>query len=196
MACTGMKLVSFFFKCKGWPPKIIPLLGLDKDDPRCHLPDLTTFEGILDISSLFCILELGNALSPWAYGEKDNVEHRRLIYTRKRARILRHWIFSHYQLLDESGDLVDYKRAFYWPYLVQQARALVRYKSIQSNDASLRGFKEGYIDTAVQKAVEQSLQHCEELWNIYNGNGDFPNSFSWKGLRFQVRKVKDPPTGK
>jgi len=159
---------------------------MDKDDPRYHLPDFTNFDGILDISSLFCVIELGNALSPWAYGERDNVEHRRLIYTRKRARILRHWIFSCHQLLDENGDLVDYKRAFYWPYLVQQAKALIQYKSDQSN---------GDIDTAVQNAVEQSLQHCEGLWNIYNGNGDFPPSFSWKGNRFQVRKVKDAQTG-
>jgi hypothetical protein len=42
----------------------------------------------------------------------------------------------------------------------------------------------------VQNAVEQSLQHCEELWNLYKKNGDIPTSFSWKGPRFQVRKVK------
>jgi hypothetical protein len=170
--------------------KTHPLLGLDRDDPRYHLPDLTSFDGILDISSLFCILELGNALSPWAYGDKDNVEHRRLIYARKRARILCHWIFSHYQLLDEGGDIVDYRRAFYWPYLVQQAKALV-----QSNSAGHRGFKEGGIDTAVKNGVEQSLQHCKELWNIYNEDGDFPTSFSWKGPQFQVHKAKDPLTG-
>jgi len=123
------------------------------------------------------------------------VEHRRLIYARKRARILRHWIFSHHQLLDENGDSVDYKRVFYWPYLVQQSKALVQCKSIQSNGTGLTGFKGKDIDTAVRDAVEQSLQHCEELWNMYNEEGDFSASFSWKGQRFQVRKVKDPPIG-
>lgn len=186
---------KFSFKVKGSPPRLIPRLGLDKDDPRYHLPDLTSFNGILDITSLFCILELGNALSSWMYGERDNVEHRRLIYARKRARILRHWIFGHYQLLDERGNLVDYKRAFYWPYLIQQAKVLIRYKSIQSNSAGHCGLKEGDTDTAVLNAVEQSLKHCKELWHTYSENSDFPTSFSWKGPQFQVCRVDDPLTG-
>jgi hypothetical protein len=184
---------KFSFKCKGCSLRLITLLGLDKDDPRNHLPNLTSFDGILDISSLFCILELGNALSPWAYGERDNVEHRRLIYARKRARILRHWIFRHYQLLDESGNFVDYKRAFYWPYLVQQAKMLIHYKRIQPSGPGCR--REEGTEAAVLTAVEKSLQHCEELWKIYCESSDVPTSFSWNGPRFQIRKIEGPLTG-
>jgi len=169
------------------------------DDPRWHLPDLASFDGILNVCSLFFLLELGNALAPWSYGEKNNTERHRLMYARKRARILRHWFFNHYKLLDKNNNIVDYKRAFYWPYLLQITCVLVGYK----RNAHLKGvehcdFEKECTEAAILKVIEGSLQHHQELWRMYCDAcavDSLPVTFAWKGPWFQIQKAEGSLTG-
>lgn len=170
--------------------------ALGKADPRRHLPDVSTFNGILDLCSLFCLLELGNVLSTWSYGKEDELERRRLMYARKRARILRHWLFQQYQLWDAESNLVNYEVDFYWPYLVQQAKALKEYKRKAClQDIGHRDVNEPCTPTAVAKVIENSLRRPEALWAIYSTEIDTLTSFAWGGPTFSVTKFIGPMIG-
>ncbi|KAG6912078.1 hypothetical protein DXG01_000855, partial [Tephrocybe rancida] len=67
-----------------------------------HVPDVSSFEQLVD---LFCFcndFEVFNVLSEWEYLDEFSVEsvkaHRRAINHRKRAREIKEWFFCNYHL--------------------------------------------------------------------------------------------------
>jgi hypothetical protein len=180
-------------------------------NPMHHLPDITTFDGILDLASLCCLMELGNALNYWTYignAGNNHPERHQLIYARKCARSLLGWLFDHWELVDGSNNPIDAMREFYWPFLAQQARALVRYKEAAvMNQIEGRLVPEDCTFKAVKKAVEDCVMTPPELWNLYykstSVGDDLPSgestndcTFAWKGPHFNVRKIANRPTRK
>lgn len=147
--------------------------------------------------SLFCLLELGNVLSNWSYADTDPHERRCLMFARKRARQLRTWVFCHYELLDEQGEPVDHEQAFFWPYLVQQARALLLYKKqAVAQDIHHLQLGEKCHLKAVKTVLERSLSFPPELWKVYVDSDSEDVSFAWKGVWFGVRELVTPKQGK
>ena len=172
----------------------MPILkSADIHDPYHHVPNLSTFDGILDLVSLCCLMELGNVLNEWSYTGGKEKERRRLMYARKRGRKLIHWLFDQWELLDDQNKPIDAFKEFYWPFLAQQARALVFYKQ----SASDQGIHHSEIPRMcsvkkVKTIVEQSVMSPDELWNLYSQSNDVDATFAWTGTWFKVRKIEDP----
>jgi hypothetical protein len=98
------------------------------DSHRHHLPDISTLEGIIDISHLFIILEFANVLSPWAHKHEHCIERRRMMAARTRARRLRNWIFKKIVFMDKHGDVLDGDRDFFFPHLAAQGSSILQYR--------------------------------------------------------------------
>lgn len=156
-------------------------------------------------------MDLGNALNHWTYAGNGNLERRRLIYARKRSRSLLSWLFDHWELVDANDNPIDGMQEFYWPLLAQRAKALVRYKEAAlANNIQGRFVTEKCTFKAVKEAVESSVMTPPELWDLYckptstgdeltpgqNANASFDCTFAWKGPRFDVRKIVNPPMRK
>ena len=164
------------------------------NDAANHLPNLTMFNGILDMVSLLCLMELGNIVSEWTYSEVDNpLERLRLMAAWKYARQLRHWVFTHYRLVDMAEEAVDYRPCFYWPYLAQQAQALVTAKK----EAEEMGYTNhplyGCTVQQVEGAVERSMKSSASLWRFYKKSRQSNvSTFAWTGPQFKVVKLDQP----
>jgi hypothetical protein len=159
--------------------------------PAHHLPDLSTFEGILDLATLCCLMELGNVLSNWAYDPKAaEGERHRLMGARKRARSLLVWVFDHYKLLN-NGQEVKPMEDFYWRYLAQLAKVIVFYKS-NAEKARILPLDEKWTSKAVKRLVLNSTKSPPELQNLMS-DASVPNTtLAWKGPRFSVQKIANP----
>lgn len=171
---------------------LIPDAGFVVANPEYHLPQLDTFDGIVDICSLLNLMELANVLNLWTYGEhnpQDVTERLRMINAREKARILRMWIFQHYQLVDLAGEAVDGENLFYWPYLAQQARAIYYYKRL-ANDAEV-GHRDGQACTleAVKEALKSTCSRPLALHEAYMTSEPLPTTFAWAGPCFTVKEV-------
>ena len=138
-------------------------------------------------------MELGNALSDWSYTGGGEKERRRLMYARKRARKLLYWTFDQWQLIDEQKNPVDAMNAFYWPYLVQQARALILYKRTACNN-NIQHIEIPDLCTvnAVKNIVEDSIKTPDSLWQLYCNSTTADISFTWSGPWFGVSKIANP----
>jgi hypothetical protein len=164
---------------------------LAHDSPEHHLPDLTTFDGVLDLVALFCIIELSNVLGTWSYVDtKNNMERRRMIEARERARRLRRWLFREYELVDESGRVIDYKEEFYWPYLVQCARALHMYKKEAEKQGTYHRElgRKGATLKQMDVVIAAAFMWPSRLRTLYLNTRGTAKTFAWTGQRFGVRK--------
>lgn len=139
-------------------------------------------------------MELLNALSTWTYGDPDPAERLRLINARKHARQLCHWIFQYYQLVDMDGNDVDYKTVFYWPYLVQQACALLLYKASTARCNIGHRSMENCTLKAIMEAIERTVSKPKALSDLYRHSTAIDDSFAWAGPRFTIRKLESPIT--
>jgi hypothetical protein len=65
--------------------------------PTPHIPDVSTFEGVLDLFMLCVVMELGDLINPLAYrkkyrhGPKHDQDRLCTIHARGLSRDLRHW---------------------------------------------------------------------------------------------------------
>ena len=167
-------------------------LGLHS--PFHHLPDLSTFNGIVDICYLFALLEFSNALSLWSYGPQDNNERQHMMFVQKRAHSLCQWVFRHYDLLDTKGGAVDYKTQFWWPLLVQIGCAFSQYKA----DVTEYQYTHAVLgDDCTAEKVEKLLDNvfCSppDLWKMYQKEKeDPPRIFTTTPEEFTVHKRDIP----
>ena len=167
-------------------------LGLHS--PFHHLPDLSTFNGIVDVCYIFALLKFLNTLSLWSYGSQDNNERRHMMFARKRARSLRQWVFRHYDLLDTKGQAVDYKTQFWWPLLVQIGCTLSQYKA----DATEYQYTHVLLgENCTAEKVDRLLDNifCSppQLWKMYQKEKeDPPRTFATPPQEFTVHKRDIP----
>lgn len=142
-------------------------------------------------------MELGNILHPESYTSTGLTvtERMKLIEGRSVARRFRQWISSHYQVLDDGGQVYDIDTDVYWPYLTSQTSALLRYKyladSRQERISPIRPQSIEFHITACFSGSTQFYQNYDALV------GDTPLTFSWSGHNFHVRAraVPVPLTG-
>lgn len=110
-------------------------LDLSTALPTPHIPDVSTFEGVLDLFMLCIIMELGDLVNPLAYKKKHRHgrkhDHDRLctIHARGLSRDLRHWWCARYMFFDpEKRSLIDGGLVFE-DLLSQHIDALISYKT-------------------------------------------------------------------
>lgn len=146
-----------------------------------------------------CLLELGNVLNNWSYdGSLNNIERRRLMYARKRSRMLRRWIERRYELLDSEGNAYDFLRGFFAPYIILQARALLLARR-QADNRRLGHRDEGLALVVtwdrVQRIIEESLHQDEVLWELWANCEDMEPTYAWAGPKLTVRRMEGPYPG-
>src|ERR1700709_817200 len=94
------------------------------DGAPLYTPDLSTFDGVLDLFSLCNLAELMNLTYEATYDQTIlDVERVEFIEGRRIARRLVYW-FSETHELHRNGAQVDIMSEIYWPYLLAQVSAL------------------------------------------------------------------------
>jgi hypothetical protein len=111
-------------------------LDLSTAPPIPHIPDVSTFEGVLDLLMLCIVMELGDLINPLAYKKKyrHGPTHDRdrlcTIHARGVSRDLRRWWCARYMFLDpEKQSPVDAGLIFK-NLLSQHISALISYKTM------------------------------------------------------------------
>jgi hypothetical protein len=138
-------------------------------------------------------MELSNVLSEWSYTGGGETERQRLMYARKRGRKLIHWTFDQWELLDEQNRAVNAMEKFYWPYLAQQARALILYKKTACDN----GIEHPEIPNLcnlknVEVIVEHSVMDPEALRGLYFNSNAMDVTFAWTGTWYKASKISSP----
>ena len=153
-----------------------------------HVPDLSTFNGVIDVFSLCIIMELGNILNGWSPATRAPGRHR-LIYARKRCREIVDWICGTYDFPDKDGNKLDVKGDVYWPYLAQVARALYLHRVDREEDQSAESGSE------LRERIRGSLDHEPLLWEEFLGceNDQENHTFAWTGPSFTVVRHRREP---
>src|ERR1700679_1405191 len=99
-----------------------------------HIPDVSTFDGVIDLFMLCIIMELGDLINPLAYRKKYrngwNRDHDRLstIHACGLSRDLRTWWHAHYRLYDPQEEVLVNDEALFKAFFCQHIRALISYK--------------------------------------------------------------------
>lgn len=111
-------------------------LDLSTPPPTPHIPDVSTFEGVLDLLMLCVVMELGDLINPLAYrkkyrhGPKHDYDRLCTIHARGLSRDLRLWWCARYMFLDpEKESSIDGGLVFK-TLLSQHIAALISYKTM------------------------------------------------------------------
>ncbi|KAG6876178.1 hypothetical protein C0992_000592 [Termitomyces sp. T32_za158] len=155
-----------------------------------HLPDVSSWKGVLGLCSLCIYFELRSALINWDYA-KNVQSFKASIKLRYRARKLVHWLFSTRSFDGPSG-LLHADVAFsdiYCRLLAHQAITLVFLKSLGWK-LGHRGEEVGFNPILFKRAVNLCIEGgC--AWDIFNQpvSPDVKRSFSWPGPTYVVKEV-------
>ncbi|KAF6755591.1 hypothetical protein DFP72DRAFT_1067397 [Ephemerocybe angulata] len=95
-----------------------------KDFP--HVPDILTFEGVIDVLSLCNVFELVNALSH----HLSDLDRLLFIEARRVCRTIVSWMGSHLHFRGRTGAPLDIHRDIWMRYLARQVKSLQRYQDI------------------------------------------------------------------
>jgi hypothetical protein len=151
------------------------------------VPDIKTFEGLLDVLSLCNLMELANIINPKMYGGNSlNRERHAMIYGRGIARNLIETIFSVYELVDENNKAVNPKSQLIHPYLAQQAKCLLAYKA----DAVKQDAHSDNILCTYEAVLDEVRRYCVNntaFLEIFNNCCTF-DSFAWVGPTWLIRR--------
>lgn len=97
------------------------------------IPDIFTFDGLIDILSLCNLMELGNVIHYETYTDKgmNSFERRRMITGRTFSRLVKSWLAANIEIhhLHEYPSPVSFEDDIFYPYLASQASALLSYKA-------------------------------------------------------------------
>jgi hypothetical protein len=138
-------------------------------------------------------MELGSAVNEWNYTEGGESDRLRLMYARKRARKLILWTFDQWQLLDDQKQPIDAMEQFYYPYLAQQARALISYKhSASDNDIHHAEMPQLCNFKNVKVTVEHCIMSPDILWKLYSNSNAMDVTFAWTGTWYTVSRIENP----
>jgi hypothetical protein len=66
--------IHYFFVCREFDPSKPVML-------TPHVPDVSTFEGTIDLFMLCIVMELGNLINLWAYHRETNPGHHNVLST-------------------------------------------------------------------------------------------------------------------
>jgi hypothetical protein len=159
-------------------------LDLSTAPPTPHIPDVSTFEGVLDLFMLCVVMELGDLINPLAYKKKHRHgrkhDHDRLctIYARGLSRDLCHWWCARYMFLDPEKKSPINGGLVFRNLLSQHIAALISYKTM-AEEKDVQG-----------EALECTADVLTGLLKKY-----FPSTlrfgvsegFEWAGPRYVVK---------
>lgn len=151
-----------------------------------HVPDVSTFEGMLDLLMLCIVMELGDIINPLAYKKKHrhsrDRDHDRLstIHARGLSRDLRAWWHAHYMLFDPQRKKFLDSEAVFKELLCQHIGALISYKR-----AAEKNGVQGEVEECTAKVLESVLKKYFPLAMYPHGLKD--QGFEWQGNIYEVQ---------
>lgn len=150
-----------------------------------HVPDVRTFDGILDLFSLCNILEMSNIIHFQTYLSPglSVTERMGMIQGRKRTREVLGWLFNNYGL---DGDLS--LREVFWKYLTIQLEAL-RCGKAQAEKNRVYSFEPKLIARHVSAAINNCFRPFPYFskFSAQLQLEDRRANFAWPvGLRYNV----------
>jgi len=170
--------------------------------PTPHVPNVSTFEGTIDLFMICVIMELGNLLNPQAYRRGTHPERQcdpiATLYSRGLARDIMDWWHAHYELVSEDGT-----RCTGWELFDKlfshQARVLAIYRRVSEE----RGiFTDEHECTAAEFETWLTRYHGKRLgfrgpvanWVSQHkqDQGWKSASFAWPGPTYSVKARTTP----
>ncbi|EDR13437.1 uncharacterized protein LACBIDRAFT_323084 [Laccaria bicolor S238N-H82] len=189
-----------------WHSNIV--LGENRGSTRfsAHVPDITMWEGVLDLLSFCALMELLNVVDQSTYevaSSTCNFDSSRpadpgmsplhrleCIAARRISREMLLHFFTNYELLDSSGRSIDGVRNLWWKYLGRQVKCLVDLKLM-----SLREGIGGAKDCTKEKFQMQIALFYKGFPHEFRAlaMANEVDSFSWpKTNSHQVRALNHP----
>lgn len=156
-----------------------------------NIPDIFTFDGLLDVFSLCNLMEMGNIIHYKTYTEKGMtlLERRRMIKGRVFSRRVRGWLAANIEIYHPDNHLspASLEQDVFYPYLASQVAALVSYKKRAPNTGA-----QGHVEFSLQDLVRQingAFIDDPRFQACYHPETD-PKTFDWTGTTYQVQPVK------
>jgi len=159
-----------------------------------HLPDTSTFNGIIDVVYLACVIELANVVIKCSYPTYllSWTEHYCCRAACGKAHTLLAWISQYYELYTHGGKILCPFKDVFSVLLGQQAAVLLVYR--QENPPP-----RGVVPYIFVADLKTSLTNClanntkgSTIFrnNLYNVKKNFVSSqtFAWTGPIFQVHE--------
>ena len=161
-------------------------LDLSTAPPTPHVPDVSTFEGAIDLFMLCIIMELGDLINPSAYKKKYRPDRDRnydqlcAIHARGLARDLRNWWRGHYMFHDIQADHSMDGGVIFNDLFSQQISALISYKKLAERK-NLHGDELECTAHVFENLVTKYFPHTAASHRVPE------NGFEWLGKRYVVR---------
>lgn len=158
---------------------------------RGRVPDIFTFDGLLDVYSICNLMELGNVVHYQTYTEDGlgALERQKMIEGRVTARHICRWLKCMVELHhpDTDPSLLDLDRDLFYPYLASQVSALIHYKE----RATVSGAEGNSQFTLKQLEVQVhgALGHDGLFIESYDRSHD-PKTFDWTGIPLIVKPTR------
>jgi hypothetical protein len=155
--------------------KLTPSLKGPLELPVPHVPDVSNFNGMLDLFSLCNIIEMANILHPDSYSEEGlRVSVRQdMIGGRALSRAIVLWVISNYDIEVVSAE------TFYWTYLAYQARAVCFAKKF-GESKGVYSFTEVPLEGRVKTLIKNSFRGIKKFWEHWDSFEDLePQNFAW-----------------
>ena len=150
-----------------------------------HIPDVSTFEGLLDLFMLCIVMELGDLINPVAYKKKYHHNRDRdldrlcTIHARGLSRDLRSWWHAHYMLFDPQEKMLLDSEVIFRQLLCQHIRALISYKR-----AAEKTDVQGEVEECTAAVLESLLKKYFPSVVYSRALGD--KGFEWLGNKYEV----------
>jgi hypothetical protein len=185
------------------------LMLIFKARTAAHVPDITTWEGVLDLLALCSLMELLNVVdasmylvassklkydSPLKANPGMSARHRlECIAARQASREMLGHFFSHFEIVNTDGKSINGVDDVWWPYFARQLVCLENLKC-----AAWKGKISGAKDCTYMKFMQQVqfvyegfprefVAICEQLKN------DQVDNFAWpRALQYSIRPLVNP----
>lgn len=166
--------------CSGFSP-------LTDSTPPVHVPDITTFEGAVDLFMLCIIMELGSLLNPAAYSRMKRVDHKDLLATiraRGLARNLIDWWQYHYVFIGKDGPGPSGTQ-FFEALFAHHVHGLITYKRL-AEDQTIDADDDNCTADQLERWV--FLFHQSQLKNASTLTTEKTMTFDWPGEKYRVQR--------
>jgi hypothetical protein len=150
-----------------------------------HIPNVSTFDGVLDLFMLCIVMELGDLINPLAYKKTHRHsrerDHDRLctIHARGLSRDLRAWWHAHYMLFDRQKKMLVDSEVVFKEWLCQHIGALILYKRAAEKN-EVRGEVEECTVEVLESVVKKYFLFAMHSHKLRE------NGFEWVGGGYEV----------
>jgi hypothetical protein len=168
-------------------------LGSSAAPPTPHIPNVSTFEGVLDLFMLCIVMELGDLVNPLAYKKKHRHgrkhDHDRLctIHARGLSRDLRHWWRARYMLFDPEQALLIDGGLVFDDLLSQHISALISYKTM-AEEKDVQGEVLECTADVLTVLLKKHFPHALRF------GANTSKGFEWVGPRYVVKARAGVPS--